>query len=167
MAKTIGYMLTWTTYGSWLQGNKRKYVKDGRILPQNEELEGANLRSLTKSPVRLSFKQRRIVEEAIRQKAIQFGQRIYALSVCARHVHLVAEYTPKPIGIVVQRYKSCAVRALRKEGMQGRIWTAGFDKRYCFDTNSLRRRIDYVNDNHRRKYLALPSTPLASGRVKM
>ena len=165
MANTIGYMVTWTTYGSWLQGNKRKYVKDGQILPRDEELEEANLKSLTKDPVQLSFNQRRIVEEAIRQKAGQFRQRIYALSVCAKHVHLVAEYIPRPIGIVVQRYKSCAVRALRKDGMQGRIWTTGFDKRYCFDTNTLQRRINYVNNNHRRKYLALPSMPLASGRV--
>jgi REP element-mobilizing transposase RayT len=165
MAKTIGYMVTWTTYGSWLQGNKRKYVKDGQILPPDEKLEDANLKSLTKNPVQLTFNQRRIVEEAIRQKAIQFGQRIYALSVGAKHVHLVAEYIPRPIGIIVQRYKSCAVRALRKDGIKGRIWTTGFDKRYCFDINSLKRRINYVNNNHRRRYLALPSTPLASGRV--
>ena len=150
MAKTIGYMVTWTTYGSWLQGNKRKYVKDGQILPQDEEMEEANLKSLTKDPVQLSFNRRRIVEEAIRYKAIQLGQRIYALSVGAKHVHLVAEYIPRPIGIVVQRYKSCAVRALRKDGMQGRIWTAGFDKRYCFDADSLQIKINYVNNNHRR-----------------
>ena len=143
MAKTIGYMVTWTTYGSWLQGDERKYSKDGEILPPNEELADANSKALTKDAVKLSFNQRRIAEEAIRQKAIQLGQRIYALSVCAKHVHLVAEYIPKPIGIVVQRYKSCAVRALRKDGMQGRIWTAGFDKRYCFDADTLQIKINY------------------------
>ncbi|MGD0552773.1 MAG: hypothetical protein ABSB25_08985 [Sedimentisphaerales bacterium] len=148
MAKTIGYMVTWTTYGSWLQGDKRKYVKDGEILPPNEDLADANSKALTKDAVQLSFNQRRIAEEAIRQKAIQLGQRIYALKVCAKHVHLVAEYIPRPIGIVVQRYKSCAVRALRRNGMQGRVWTAGFNKRYCFDTNTLQIKINYVNKNH-------------------
>ena len=29
MARMIGYILTWTTYDTWLQGNKRGYVKDG------------------------------------------------------------------------------------------------------------------------------------------
>jgi len=29
MARMIGYMLTRTTYGTWLQGDKRGYVKDG------------------------------------------------------------------------------------------------------------------------------------------
>jgi len=28
MARMIGYMLTWTTYGTWLQRDKRGYVKD-------------------------------------------------------------------------------------------------------------------------------------------
>ena len=26
MPKTIGCMLTWTMYGSWLQGDERRYV---------------------------------------------------------------------------------------------------------------------------------------------
>jgi hypothetical protein len=29
MSKIIGYMVTWTTYGSWLPGDERGYVKDG------------------------------------------------------------------------------------------------------------------------------------------
>ena len=33
MAKTLGYMITWTTYGTWLQGDERGYVKDGNICP--------------------------------------------------------------------------------------------------------------------------------------
>lgn len=148
MAKTVGYMVTWTTYGTWLQGDKRRYVKDGKTLLPNEVLAEANAKALTKNTVQLSFNQRRIAEEAIRQKAIQFGQRIYALSVCAKHVHLVAEYIPRPIGIVVQRYKSCAVRALRKDGIQGRVWTTGFDKRYCFDRDTLQQKINYVNGHH-------------------
>jgi REP element-mobilizing transposase RayT len=150
MAKTLGYMITWTTYGTWLQGDKRKYVKDGQILPANSVLSAANMRALTKRPLRLSFNQRRIIEEAIRQKAIRFGQQIYAMAVCTNHVHLVADNIPRPIGVVVQRYKSCAVRALRKKGVEGRVWTKGFDKRYCFDGNSLQQKIDYVNSHFRK-----------------
>ena len=45
MAKMVGYMLTWTTYGTWLQGDERGYVKDGRILGGNEALEKANRQS--------------------------------------------------------------------------------------------------------------------------
>lgn len=150
MAKTIGYMVTWSTYGSWLQGDNRRYVKDGQTLLPNEKLQEANKKLLAKEPVELTFNQRRIVEEAIRYKANTFGQKIYAMAIRKKHVHLVAEYIPRPIDIIVQRYKSCAVRALRKDGMQGQVWTTGFDKRYCFDMDTLERKINYVN-NHFRK----------------
>jgi hypothetical protein len=35
-------MLTWTAYGSWLQGDRRKYVKNGQILDPNPSLESKN-----------------------------------------------------------------------------------------------------------------------------
>jgi REP element-mobilizing transposase RayT len=150
MAKTLAYMVTWTTYGTWLQGDDRKYVKDGQILPPNESLAAANMRALTKESVRLSFNERQIVEEAIRQQAIRFDQQIYALAVCTNHVHLVAEYIPRPIGVVVQRYKKCAVHALRGIGIKGRVWTSGFDKRYCFDRDTVQRKINYVSSHIRK-----------------
>jgi REP element-mobilizing transposase RayT len=145
MPKTLAYMVTWTTYGTWLQGDDRRYVKDGQTLLPDRVLALANTRLLTKEPVRFSFNEKRIVEQAIRYTAVQFDQKIYALAVCSNHVHLLVEYIPKPIEIVVQRYKTCAVNALRKIGLHGRIWTTGFDKRYCFDEETLLKKIEYVN----------------------
>ena len=48
--KLIGYMITWTTYGSWLQGDKRGYVKNGQIFGPNEKLKLVN-QSLQKYPI--------------------------------------------------------------------------------------------------------------------
>ena len=31
MAKTLGYLITWTTYGTWLQGDERGYAKKGKV----------------------------------------------------------------------------------------------------------------------------------------
>ena len=42
MGKMLGYMITWTTYGTWLQGDKRGYVKDGKIYKKNPQLEQKN-----------------------------------------------------------------------------------------------------------------------------
>lgn len=44
MKVMIGYMVTWTTYGTWLQGDKRGYVKNGKILARNDKLKSANQR---------------------------------------------------------------------------------------------------------------------------
>lgn len=145
MPNTLGYLLTWTTYGTWLQGDEHGYVKNGVTLGANTPLANINERELTKDPVKLTQQQRKIIEDAIRTKANEIGQKIYALAVCSNHVHIVADYTTKDLGLIVRYYKMAAQSALRNKGFEGRLWTKGFDKRFCFDERSLRRRIGYVN----------------------
>jgi REP element-mobilizing transposase RayT len=130
-----------------LQGDKRKYVKDGQTLPANEPLADANKEALANGPVRFNRQHRKIVEDAIRQKAIQFGQEIYALAVCSSHLHLVVSYIPIPIDSVVQHYKAAGLIALRKVGIHGKVWTKGLNTRYCFDQQTLQQKIDYVSKN--------------------
>lgn len=156
MAKTIAYMITWTTYGTWLQGDRRRYVKDGQILPSNQSLENSNKQNLSKEPVRLSPTYRQIVQKAIIQMAKQLNQKIFALSVSSTHVHVLAEYIPMPIGLVVRHYKGSAQSALRKTGLLGNIWTKGFDKRYCFDEQTLKNRIDYVKSHNKNTKIFSP-----------
>lgn len=142
-------MVTWTTYGTWLQGDKRGYVKDGQILKPDADLEAANLRNLQKHPVRLTTIQKETVNQAIAGKAEQLGQNILAIAVCQNHIHLVIAYNGTPIEYSVKHYKNAAISALRKHAHQGRVWSSGFDKRFCFDEKSLRKRIDYVNDHNK------------------
>lgn len=149
MAKTLGYMITFTTYGTWLQGDERGFVKDGIIYAANQSLAGSNKQILSKSPVKLSKSHRAIAAKAIFEKAGRLGQKIFALAVCSNHVHIVANYVPIPMGKIVSYYKNAAQVALRKFGLTGRVWTKGFDKRYCFDEQALKSRIDYVNSNHK------------------
>jgi REP element-mobilizing transposase RayT len=138
-------MLTWTTYGTWLQGGESRYVKDGEILPANIPLANTNKEQLTKDPVILTTSQRRVIESAVRAKANEIGQKIYAISVGSRHVHIVLDYTTTDLGLTVRYYKMAGQTALRNTGFAGRLWTKGFDKRFCFDEKSLRNRIGYVN----------------------
>jgi len=58
-------MVTWTTYGTWLQGDKRGYVKNGRILKPDAKMQAANLRNLQKHPLSLTAIQKAIVAKAI------------------------------------------------------------------------------------------------------
>jgi REP element-mobilizing transposase RayT len=145
VAETIGYMITWTTYGTWLQGDRRRFVKNREIHPPNKLLYDANKQKLSKNPVKLSKNHRQEAANAIIEKAKELNQKIYALSVFSNHVHIVAKYIPKPIGMVVAYYKNAAQVALRRMGLTGRVWTKGFDKRYCFDEKVLQKKIDYVN----------------------
>jgi REP element-mobilizing transposase RayT len=152
MTKTLGYMITWTTYGTWLQGDKRGYVKNGTIHQANPKLAMLNLQNLIKNPVILTNAHRIIVQKAIYEKAHHLNQKIRALAVCSNHVHFVVNYIPRPVGIIVRLYKIAAQVALRKVGISGRVWTLGFDKRHCFDQQTLKKRIDYVNSHTNSKY---------------
>ena len=144
MVKTVGYMITWTTYGTWLQGDKRGYVKNGKICPANKRLTQANRRLQAQDAIRLSKAQRQLVRQAIINEAQRQAQRIYALAVQSNHVHLLVAYIPRPLGKMVAYYKKAARLTLRATGLTGRLWASGYDKRYCFDRATLKQRIEYV-----------------------
>ena len=147
MAKTLGYLITWTMYGTWLQGDERGYVRNARIYSGNTALMQANKHSLLQDVVKLSDAQQYVVREAIMKEAELHGQHIYALAVKPYHVHIVAGYITEPIGKVVAYYKKAARLALNSVGLKGKVWTRGYDKRFCFDQATLKQKIEYV-ENH-------------------
>ena len=71
MGKTLGYMVTWTTYGTWLQGESKGYVKGGKV-EGDAELKKANEGNLKREPVRLTREQREIVRKAILEASKRF-----------------------------------------------------------------------------------------------
>jgi REP element-mobilizing transposase RayT len=145
MGKTLGYMVTWTTYGTWLQGDKRGFVKDGKILDMSEELEQDNKKRQKSNKVSLTKEQREIVRSSIIHEAGKIRENVVAISVRSNHVHALIEGGGKPIGMVVNRLKTSAYYALRECGFAGRLWTKGFDRRFCFSEKELKARVDYVN----------------------
>lgn len=98
-------MVTWTTYGSWLQGDKRGYVKDAEILPENDKLKSANKTRQKFQTVKLDEKQKGIARQAIVEQAKRTNQRIFALAVCSNHIHIVAGISEKTIEQAVYGYK--------------------------------------------------------------
>jgi hypothetical protein len=156
MPKTLAIMITMTTYGTWLRGDMRGWVeRGGRVLPPDPPLEAAD-RARRKHPVFL-FDASRLLEigaaigHSLRDR---LHLRILALAVRTWHVHTVIAATEHRLPKIVK----CAKDAARWELRPGRrIWTAGYDKRFCFDEESVRRRIAYV-ERHNTE-LGLPAKP--------
>ncbi len=144
MKKMVGYMLTWTAYGSWLQGDERGYVKNGKVLRENIGLRQANMAMQKTKTVKLNQKEQKIVQDAVLSEAESLSQKIYAMAVCSNHVHIVLNSIAKPIGKVLSHYKNAARLALEANGFVGRLWTKGYNKRYCFNKDELKSKIDYV-----------------------
>ena len=147
MAKMVGFMAMWTTYGTWLQGDKRGYVKNGITMGANAQLEKSNEELLKHDKIMIPKSLRKTVENAILKEAEEIGQKVYAIAICSNHVHIVIESTVERCGYSVGRFKRAATKALRKYGFANRVWTKGHDKRYCYNQNELETRIAYVQSH--------------------
>jgi len=158
----IAYMLTWTTYGSWLQGDRRGWVKDGRVCRANSALEHSNRERMKASPVVLTKSQRISAAGAIMDEATKLKQQIHALAVCDNHVHLVVQSIDLSIGRVVSHYKNAVRLVLQEEGFHGKLWTKGFDKRYCVKDNEIIAKIGYVKNHKRTDAEIIVSPPIHS-----
>ena len=145
MPKIIGYMVTWTTYGSWLPGDERGYVENGHILPANRGIFKASKKQLKSQAVSLTKQEMKIIHQVILNEAQRIHNEILALVVCTNHVHIAIHPHSQSIDKIISRYKSITTRALWDTGRKGRIWTKGFDKRFCFSEEELAARIKYIN----------------------
>jgi len=149
MAKTLGYMLTWTTYGSWLQGDKRRYVKNGKVLDGNKELFELCSFLQKGATFKLRNDEKQIVRRAILNEAKRINLKVGALAVCSNHVHLLLWFSPIPIGRLISRFKNISTSVLKNNGRSGRVWTRGFDKRFCYDNDHFNTYITYINDHNK------------------
>lgn len=137
MARTVGCMLTWRSYGTWVAGDARGHAGLARY--SREQMQG--------NAVRLNGRARKLVHDAIAQEAKRWGEKIEALAVCSDHVHVVVRYGRQPIDEFVSACKAAGRLALKGEGLEGRVWAKGYDKRFCFDEGAMEARIGYVEEH--------------------
>jgi hypothetical protein len=155
MGNTLATMLTMTTYGTWLRGDKRGYVDAGKILPPDPDLEAED-RARMKHPVYL-FPRNRLLEIGAfigESLTTRLHVPIHALHVGTWHAHIVIGPTEQNIADVVR----CVKESVRYGLRPGRpIWTDGYDKRFCFDNRSALARIRYVERHN--KAAGVPPAP--------
>jgi len=148
MSKIVGYMVTWTTYGSWLPGDERRYAAKGQILQGDFKTLERNKKRQKSPTVKLNKQEIKLIRQVILNEAERISHEIVALTVCTNHVHLTSRTNTKSIEDLVGRYKSLTTRALWVLGRKGRIWTKGYDKRFCFTEEELTRKIKYVHKHN-------------------
>jgi hypothetical protein len=155
MANTLATMLTMTTYGTWLRGNKRGWVDDGIIFPPDPELETADRNRMKHPPYLFPIDRLLDVGNYIGTPVTErLNLQLFALTVGTWHVHFVIGHSRHLIGDVVK----CAKDATRYGlSLYRPIWTGGYDKRFCFDVVSARNRIQYVQRHNERQ--GLPPNP--------
>ena len=142
MGRMLATMVTMTTYGTWLRGDRRGWVDDGVIYPPDVELEARDRASMKHPPFRFAVDDLLKIGQFIGEElAVRRRFELLALTVQTWHVHFVLGATQFAIGEVVKWAKE-AVRYGLKPNRP--IWTDGFDKRFCFDVAAANGRISYV-----------------------
>ena len=155
MGEPLAYLLTWTTYGTWLPGDERSWVDEGKGIQQpNSKTRHEAQRKLAESSLLLDDDQRIIVERTIRQHGEIRGWTILAVNCRTNHVHVVVQAPVHP-DIVMGQFKSWCTRRLKEHQIgqnptvtvRERWWTEDGSKRYLNNMASVEGAMQYVLEN--------------------
>jgi REP element-mobilizing transposase RayT len=160
------WLLTWTTYGTWLPGDSRGFVSNVRDAadasglevrhnipgtPCDADLPGLEAsarKSLKCPPIHLTRQQAELLLAQFRETAAHRGWVLLAVAVMANHVHLVVGVPGDPDPETLLRdFKSYGSRALNRHGgtpASGTWWTTSGSKRKLPHGEAVRSAVDYV-----------------------
>ena len=149
MASALGYLLTWTTYGTWLPGDRRGWVDrhrthGGVVEPPAAPLRVSAHQALAEPPFLMGTQMRRLVEQAIRTICDQRDVHVWALDVRSNHVHAVVIAPAFGPADLVGLMKTYATYALRGVARRKHYWTRYGSTRYLNTQASLEGAIRYV-----------------------
>lgn len=146
MRDALAIMISMTTYGTPLCEEERGWVDQEIILPAEPIRQQTNGRDARHAPLVFARDQLQSVGNLMgKSLREQLGVRIWALTVQMWYAHLVVAATAEP----TSRILACAEEAVRRGlGWRRPIWGDDYDKRFCFDEDSLHQRIAYVERNN-------------------
>jgi len=124
MAESTVTFVTTTSYASWLPGDARGYVQDGRILPAAPTLERHSRATLNELPVLFSSPEQQKLLHAFLAACDEFGYRASDLSIESWHLHWIVRHDDSGASMI-GRLKN----RMRQRLNRGRIWTRGYWQR--------------------------------------
>jgi REP element-mobilizing transposase RayT len=145
----IAYFLTWVTYGTWLPGDARGWVKfrAGWQLPDPiRELEAKS--RMTENDCILTSEQRRAVEAQIGETCGNRGWTLHAVNCRSNHVHVVVTADANDPEKIRIDLKAWATRALKNkfDSTRENWWAERGSIRYINREDDLEAAILYVRD---------------------
>jgi REP element-mobilizing transposase RayT len=151
----LAYHLTWTTYGTWLPGDARGWVRRGEagVKPADPAREEWAREHMEESAVLLSAEQRDVVARTIRDHCRIRGWVLHAVNVRRNHVHVVVTcacdgrkardefkaWSSRRLSDLAGLTEPVAYKAGRR-----RWWTEGGDVRAINDERYLANAAEYV-----------------------
>ncbi len=156
------WLLTWTTYGTWLPGDERGFIGRVRVADgvresahrwgepvqaPNAALAAYARSRLKHAPVRLAVQQAACLGAQFQETAAHRGWRIKAFAIMTTHLHLVVGAGDEtPAEDLLRDLKAYGSRALDRlaNTRNRKWWTAHGSRRLLADEAGLAAAIDYV-----------------------
>ena len=147
------YLLTFTTFGTWLHGRETGSVDryhnqlHSPILPADPHRRESARARMREGEYILDEPRRHCVLEAIREQAKHRGWCIWAAHVRTTHVHVVISATnirPEKIMMHLKAWSSRRLREKFDEGAAQTRWTRHGSTRYLWNEEARNSAIQYV-----------------------
>jgi REP element-mobilizing transposase RayT len=148
-SEPITCFITWTTYGTWLPGDRRGWRKwkAGEQQPQ-PLLEDWCRDRMKEKPVVFNESQRKAVEKVIYDHSAIRGWELHALSVRSNHVHVAVTTAALPKQVRDQ-FKANGTRVLRElpnPVTNAKVWTKGGDIEFIEGAEELEQVVIYITE---------------------
>ena len=149
----VAYLITFRCYGTWLHGDKRGTVNKfnnqylSPFLKTNKIWETENRNKLKGEPVSLNAKQRKIIEQTIREVCKFKDWVLHALNVRTNHVHIVVSTGNNSAKSALNAFKAYSTRNLKKNNLWNfdhSPWSDKGSERFLWNEKSLETAIEYV-----------------------
>jgi hypothetical protein len=173
------WLVTWTTYGSWLPGDQRGFVgwnRDQTLQtvihnqPGTEydrdmlKLREFSVEHMRAAPIRVDVHQAEVIINQLRETSILRSWKLLAAAVMANHVHAVVGVNGDPdADTILQTLKAYASRSLNRrfgKPENGTWWTRGGSVRKLPDEPGVLAAMLYVRDQEYPVALAVDDLPL-------
>jgi hypothetical protein len=158
--EALAYFLTWPTYGTWLPGDERGWLRyrHGMQLP-DPILEREVAARMTEDACRLDQDQRRLVETTVGDHCRVRGWTLYAVNCRSNHVHVVVAGNrhPKEIreqlkawctrrlkDLELERQRARPARLVPSQTMRQNWWAERGSGFYINDEEGLEQIVHYV-----------------------
>ncbi len=114
MPDPLAYYLTWVTYGTWLPGDERGWVKCGRGLQPPDPIRKLEAGArMTEDACRLDPEQRKLVEKTVADHCRIRGWELFEVNCRSNHIHVVVAADIKPEAVRSQ-LKAWTTRKLKE-----------------------------------------------------
>jgi len=156
------WLLTWTTYGSWLPGDERGFVSrisegdadhpihntvDTPYDADMGDMRASAEERMAGKPVRLSREQADIALDSLVATASRHGMNLICACIMSNHIHLLCQAAERDGSELLQLFKGSASRELGKRFALDdapRWWTKSGSKRFVRARQSPELAVDYI-----------------------